>query len=441
MALATKIVWEIRPTVGADTNGGGYKTGASGTDYSQQTSPQYALTGIASAGAGATILYASAAANMVGNVAQVISGTNFTTGFYEIISVSVGVSITFDRSVCTGVGASGVINIGGALATLNIIASVAVGSNTIYVKDTGTLNVSSTLSLSQASGGTSSDTNGSLSFIGYTTTRGDNGKVTWTTSTNSINLITFTGGSGFLFANFTFTTTASIKGACLFITNNGGNTYNTTCNNCVFDGFTYAVSALAYGNTNYFSQLMMRSCEIKNCTTAGIANGNGVSCINCYIHDNAMGIQMVGGGFNATTCLLCRTILYNNSGNGLDVADQPIMVNVISSIIDKNADGIQFHSVSSVGAILFVQNTIIENNTGYGININVNPTSFGFFYQFQNNALRNNTTANYNNATADASDITLTAECFTSASTGDFSLNSTAGGGAACKAAGYNTAP
>jgi len=101
--LSGLIVWEIRSN-GNDNNGGGFKTGASGTDYSQQTSPQYALTSVTTAGAGATFLLASASADMVGNIAHVVSGTNFTAGFYEITSVSVGVSVTCDANICTGVG-------------------------------------------------------------------------------------------------------------------------------------------------------------------------------------------------------------------------------------------------------------------------------------------------------------------------------------------------
>src|SRR5271155_31095 len=119
MAFPTGVVWEVRTATGSDNNGGGWVPGASGTDYSQQTSPQYALTGVASAGSGNTVLSSSAAAAMVGNIAQCVSGTNYNTGFFEVVSVSVGVSITFSinaagNSICTGVGASGVINIGGA---------------------------------------------------------------------------------------------------------------------------------------------------------------------------------------------------------------------------------------------------------------------------------------------------------------------------------------
>ena len=92
MAQPATTVWEVRPTVGSDSNGGGFVPGASGTDWSQQNSPQYALTGIASSGSGNTVLSALAAADMVGNIAQCTGGTNFNTGLFEVTSVSVGVS-------------------------------------------------------------------------------------------------------------------------------------------------------------------------------------------------------------------------------------------------------------------------------------------------------------------------------------------------------------
>ena len=57
MALSASTVWEVRPATGSDNNGGGFVTGASGTDYSQQGTAQYALTAIASAGAGDCIIF------------------------------------------------------------------------------------------------------------------------------------------------------------------------------------------------------------------------------------------------------------------------------------------------------------------------------------------------------------------------------------------------
>ena len=116
MAIASTIEWEVRSTATAgNANGGGYKPGASGTDFSQQNAAQYNLTGVTTAAADAILLHASAAADMVGNIANITGGTNFTVGRYEIISVVVGTSITLDRNCTTAAGAAGVVNIGGAL--------------------------------------------------------------------------------------------------------------------------------------------------------------------------------------------------------------------------------------------------------------------------------------------------------------------------------------
>lgn len=117
MAIAATIEWEVRTTATAsNANGGGFKPGASGTDYSQQDAAQYNLTGVTTAAADAILLDANAAADMVGNIAHIVSGTNFTVGWYEIISVVVGTSITLDRTCTTAAGAAGVVNIGGALS-------------------------------------------------------------------------------------------------------------------------------------------------------------------------------------------------------------------------------------------------------------------------------------------------------------------------------------
>jgi hypothetical protein len=112
-AIDTAVVWEIR-TGGAQTNGGGYKTGASGTDYSQQAAAQWSLVGMSAGGASPTITDANAAATMVGNVIYVAGGTNATTGWYEITSVNAGTDITVDRNWCTGACNNGTGNIGGA---------------------------------------------------------------------------------------------------------------------------------------------------------------------------------------------------------------------------------------------------------------------------------------------------------------------------------------
>jgi len=54
-----------------------------------------------------------------------------------------------------------------------------------------------------------------------------------------------------------------------------------------------------------------------------------------------------------------------------------------------------------------------------------------------NNAYGSNTNGARNGIPVGTNDVTLTANPFNNAGSGDFSLNGTAGGGAACKGAGF----
>jgi len=209
-AISANTVWQVR-TDGADTNGGGFVTGASGTDFTDQAAAQYALTGVTTAGADAILLDANAAANMVGNIANIVSGTNFTAGSYEIISVVAGVSITLDRTCTSGAGALGVVNIGGSKLTLADVDDDMIGGNICYIK-AGTYTVTSTWSLTL-------NTNLPINFIGFNTTRTfnntDSTRPLITTATNSTVLITGNAAQNVIFKNLEFTTTAGTKVAAL----------------------------------------------------------------------------------------------------------------------------------------------------------------------------------------------------------------------------------
>lgn len=165
MAISSSIVFEVR-TTGSNNNGGGFKTGATGTDWSQQNAAQYALTSLTTAAANAIILTASAAADMVGNIIQITGGTNFITGFYEITAVSAGVSITVDRNCTTAAGASGTANIGGALLTISQAALIVVAGNIVYIKS-GTYSELVSITV----GGNASA--GFILWSGYGTSRND----------------------------------------------------------------------------------------------------------------------------------------------------------------------------------------------------------------------------------------------------------------------------
>ena len=89
MALSAATVLEVRVAGAgsADTNGGGFVAGASGTDWSQQDAVKYPLSNGSATSGSAVIGTTSATADMVGNLAYVAGGTgSIAAGWYQIAS-------------------------------------------------------------------------------------------------------------------------------------------------------------------------------------------------------------------------------------------------------------------------------------------------------------------------------------------------------------------
>lgn len=171
MALSAFIIWECR-TTGASTNGGGFKSGASGTDWSQQDAAQYSVTDGVTAG---TTTITSATANfgtdVVGNIIYVSGGTgSVTAARYEITGRTNSTTITVDRSTGLTAGTGVTLKIGGAVDSPVTINSAVVAGNIIYIKyhASNKYNLASTWTLT---GGTVYQTNQPTVWVGYDTTR------------------------------------------------------------------------------------------------------------------------------------------------------------------------------------------------------------------------------------------------------------------------------
>lgn len=410
MALNAAITWEVR-TTGASTNGGGFKTGATGTDYSQQDAAQWALTGIATAGAGSTFLYASADAAMVGNVCKVVSGTNMVTGFFEITSVSAGVSVTVDRAVCTGISADAVINIGGAVDHPNTISASVVAGNTVFVAPGTYVKV------------------GANAYVLTLSVSGGNGTpILW-------------------------------KG---YITNHS--TIPTGTDRPVFDGATNTTNVLVGGTTvaNSFYNLIMKRASGTNVsnsnnglwsfsnvriTQAGTDGTEGdfdSTYINCEIDANGSSGRDAG---SSGTMVLISCYVHDNAAHGIFGDDTGMSLVVINSISESNSAG---HGFACTGSKLQAFNSIAYNNAGASSagfrwnfastaanqnfvflnNISVSNGQYGFNRtgtgapppaEFNYNSYYGNGTAGLNNITAGPNDVT-TNPTFTDAANGDFSL-------------------
>lgn len=445
MAFDFGLTWEVRGATGSDSNGGAFLPGATGTDYSQQDAAQYALTGLTTAAANAIILTASAAADMVGNVIQITSGTNFTVGFYQIKSVSVGVSITVDRNCTTAAGASGVGNIGGALLTVQK-ATAALNNElqTIFMKAGADYTFTSRMDIPTGAGS-------NLSYIGYTTTRTDEGKVNWKCSTNSVSIVSNNAGA---FTNLVFKNIAWSNSAGTPLYGFVTVAQSVGCvrfDNCTFDGFNQAIR----GDNNsawQINQLMLTRCEIKNSVSDGIFNTNGTTdIVDCYIHSNGGAGFHCGNvaGYGGKLTIVRSTFksntlagVLNSNGSGTEGSnDSFIWISADqSNFLDNGRSGIEMLNTTSAG--VRAHNCIFDGNTRYGLEA---PTATGVgtlyseFQDIRNCAFRSNTLGKYNTASfaPTSGDITLTGDPFTNRGADDFSLNNTAGAGADCRAAGY----
>ena len=381
MAISANAVFEFRAdATSGNANGAFFVTGASGSDFSQQAAAQYNLTGATSAGAGAIILHASAAADMVGNGARV-SGTNFTSGWYEIISVVVGVSITVDRNCTTGVGSAGVVNIGGAASmsgtgsfTTDALLETMVAGNIVYFKS-GSYTEGTSVSLATGIGTTTAR----IKIIGYTSTRGDtcNG-----TDRPLISLGTRAFGTGAYtdVSNLSFTgTTASnmvVGGVGSKITN---------CK-IYHNGTTADINALS-GFQIY------ESVEAVN-LRGKAASLNGGVAINCYFHDSKINLACVGAaGVRVIHCILARGVtsavdapassgvmtlvnctLYGSAakiGTGLSVATGILHAHLFNCIIKGFVTGASHADAGSVAN--FLNYNTFHNNTADVSNFTKGP--------------------------------------------------------------------
>lgn len=444
-AISNATVFEVRPTVGSDANGGGFVTGASGTDWSQQTSPQYSLTGLTTSGAAALVATTSASTDMVGNLIQITSGTNFTPGFYQILSVIAGVSITVDRNATTGVGAAGAGAIGGALATITQANSVAVGSNTVWVKATGTYTVTTALVITLDSHNSGSNQL-PYSIIGYTSTRGDGGQVTWTTSTNSIDLIDFSSGStaavNVSIQNFNMTTTAGTKGDAIKALSSSVNTPNVSIIHCLITGFVIGIDGNAATN-NAFVGLQLINTRVTGCSSHGVRNGVANTYVLGSMLDNNGGDGFSTAATFAINAVAFYTfdnsIFYKNGGNGINVAfsdasntrEELIVIKDCDLSTNTGAGLLMFNATNPLGQIT---NSIFDANGTYGVDNGTGIIAQSLLYT---NAFFNNTTAATRGTNAGIGTITLSASPYTSLGSLDFSLNSNTGGGAALKGAGF----
>lgn len=419
MAFHEDVVWEVR-TTGDDTNGGGYKSSAGTTDYSQQNAAELTLTDCATSGTGSTTLTSASGgftAAMVGNVICLSAGTNLKTGWYEITGHTDSNTVTLDRAPNNSSGgvSSATGKVGGCLASPGVMSTVGnvfpriTLKNKCYIKS-GTYQISTT-----AAGSNGKVNVDGITFIGYQNTRDD-----------------LVNGGEFSSARPLLQATVS---SCNFILN-GQSTYSyiridgggptLTVNR----GSTASINAYVEAiNVDQGFSASQGICT--GCFASGYGTGVGFtvrSTSHCAATNFQDGFGNLTVGLSYSHCVAYNNSRYGFYGNGSDSFGQYCVA------YSNGSDG--FISLVNTHDPDLVR-CIAVNNGGYGIKGNTVTNRYTMVFQ----------TADYGNTsgrilegsnTIDGLPISLTADPFIDAANGDFRLNDTAGGGAVLKGFGVN---
>jgi len=420
MALSAATVLEVR-LGGGDTNGGGFVTGASGTDHSLQDAAQYAVADGVTAG---TTTITSATANfgtdVVGNIMYVAGGTgSVVAGWYQIISRSNAATIVVDRSTGLTAGTGVTLNIGGALKSPGMAGAIAtVAGMRTFIKYNASPYVATSASTNIAEGCVSGTSN--TAYCGYDSTR--------SLYNSDANRPTFQTNTGVSTARLMAGTNNAYSVQNMILDCNG-----QTAGICGFQsGEWFCVKAMGglSGGLHQNSATAGRTilCEITTCGAIPVgvtSNWFSVAHNNTGINANCGAFNLING--SAGFCYGC--VAYGNDRSGFSTGSG--YVNCVA--YDNTEYGFTTHN-NGMGLMM---NCIAEGNTLAGYRINTGSQTLYNCADY-NNSTRHTITGG--TVFGDVNPITLTGSPFTNAATGDFTINNTAGAGADCRAVGFPAA-
>lgn len=417
MALSANTVWEIR-AAGDDANGGGFVTGASGSDWSQQNGKRTGadVTDISTTDAvcNGTTTVTSATANfaatIVGNIICMSGGTGgLTKQWYQVTARTNATTITVDRTIIAGTGVT--MNIGGALASLGMAGGVVLVAGMIIWVRAGTYTVTSA-SINVSGGCFSSST--AVFIEGYNTVRGDLGTKP---------LIQADG----VITAFTLITQGSNGSQYVKNLKLDGNN-RTTSRGLVIRGYAYYIECVNFTNSGIADTVGTTAATAFNCSATGCSTQAAfsiASCINCVAFNNTVSGFANGG----TDAYYVRCLAYGNSGassDGFNVGASSGKGTFINCVAYNNGrDGFRLGGQRSQTCI----NCIAEANAGVGFNHALNQ-QLGLFVCAGFNNTGGNSAIGTHAASFNTGFITGGASFFTNAAGADFSLNNTAGAGA-----------
>lgn len=189
-------------------------------------------------------------------------------------------------------------------------------------------------------------------------------------------------------------------------------------------------------------------------------NQGGIRFYDCYISVTGTGID-IGGGTGVrlyadnlfiadcgtygiyshgpyNTMDLRRVVVDNAGSKGFYQSNSNLTRLALDGCIFDGCGGDGVDISAAYGSSQYfvrIINSLFTNNGGYGLNAASGADNY--IEQADYNAYYNNTSGARNNLSAGANDVTLSTDPYTNASSDDYTLNSTSGGGADCIDAGH----
>lgn len=320
---------------------------------------------------------------------------------------------------------------GAAWKTLNKASTSTTAGDIIYVKSSATYNEI----LFFRSTGTATTP---VRWEGYSTTPGDNGRATIEGGNTRASCVRVNNCNYNIVLNFVLQGPTS---EAIHYNDQSSNAFFFNCR--ILKGSGTSPASISSAGFADFNPTLV-GCEISGFSGAGTGTGAKINPDRvefCIIHDNTgNGVEI--NGFRQAGPIE-NNVIYSNGGKGIYIAGFATIESFYSNTIYNNSsDGIYVDGGSD-GQVV-ISNNLITSNGGYGVNIANAPSGTTVVFT-DKNFFYSNTSGDINNTARTfplMANVTLTGSPYTSAGTGDFSLNNTAGAGAAVRsAAAYNAFP
>ena len=433
-SVGSSVVWNITPA-GSTANGAFFDGGVVSPGTNESMGAGTAITCTLASSTTATCSPAiTSTTHGPGNGFKFSSGSGCdTTHRFDLQSQSGGTG-TFDAAIGT-IGDICVGKVGGPTSTIADALTGAVSGNSFNIK-VGTYTVTSAIAIAIATN----------TWSGYSSTPGDLDSTPCTnvlcpvitTATNSTRIIETNQNGGIqTFKNLYFSNTAATRANGICQPSSHGSTQSWIFRNTVWDGFNEAIDS-DNGACDDVSNISLILSTVKNDQGAGLASHTGNTYLwgSSFLDDNGAGHGAVYIQGSVTTFTMLHSIIARATNDLCAQIDAATSL-IINSAFEKcYQTGLLSTNAS---AIIHLYNIISYGNgvggSGYGIDI---ASTMGANYSAEsgNNAVGGNTSGSYHTWVASPGDVTLSTNPFTNDTANNFSLNSTAGGGAACKAAG-----